>query len=233
MARNSARVGIGKDGTHTRAGERGRAGGARQEDEFLPAVALDIIGLHNIDAGRFCRRHEGGEASIGAAVDGAADYVMERARLLDNARTVDHAEDVSDAGDGALGTRYRGDAFVAVDAVLQADDAGVRAEQRARGLGGLFGVPQLDREQHGVDRADALGVVGDVRLRQVQTAVRALDAKAVLAHGRQMGAARDEEHVEPGRRHARAEITADRARRHYRYSHRLAPSECEQGIAVE
>ena len=33
-------------------------------------------------------------------------------------------------------------------------------------------------------------------------------------HGREIGAARDEEHVVAGRRHARAEITADRARRH-------------------
>ncbi len=40
---------------------------------------------------------------------------------------------------------------------------------------------------------------------------------------REIGAARDEEHVVAGRRHARAEIAADRARRHCRYPHEAAP----------
>ena len=38
-----------------------------------------------------------------------------------------------------------------------------------------------------------------------------------------VGAARNEEHVVAGSRHACAEISADRARRHCRNTHRLAP----------
>ena len=98
-------------------------------------------------------------------------------------------------------------------------------------VGRLLGVPQLDREQHDVDRADRGRIVGDIRLRQMQVAVHAFDLQPVLRDGVAMGAARDEEHVVPGRRHARAEITADRARRHRRNPHRLAPSEWGQGIA--
>ncbi len=80
-----------------------------------------------------------------------------------------------------LGAQDRRDALDAVDAVLQGDDAGVGADQRPRLLGGLFGVPQFDREQHDIDRADAFRVVGDVRLGQMQVAVHALDLEAVLA----------------------------------------------------
>ena len=88
--------------------------------------------------------------------------------------------------------------------------------------GGLC-VPELDRKQHDVDRADAFGVVGHVRLGQVQVAVHALEPEAVRLHRRQIGAARDEEDVVTGRRHARAEIAADRARRHCCYPHEAAP----------
>ena len=63
-------------------------------------------------------------------------------------------------------------------------------------------------------------------------AVHALDLEAVFFDGVAMGAARNEEHVVPGRRHARAEIAADRARRHCRNFHCLAPSEWEQIIAL-
>ena len=135
----------------------------------------------------------------------------------------DHGGDIGRAADGLLGAEDRRHALDAVDAVLQGDDAGVGADQRPRQFGGLFGVPQLDREQHDVDRADVFGIVGDVRLRQVQVAVHALDLEAVLLDGFEMGAARDEEHIVAGRRHAGAEITADRARRHCRYSHARTP----------
>ena len=98
--------------------------------------------------------------------------------------------------------------------------ARIRPDQRARRLRGLFGVPELDGEQHDIDRPDLGRIVGDIRLGQMQVAMHALDLQAVFADGVEIGAARDKEHVVPGRRHARAEITADRARRHCRNSHR-------------
>jgi hypothetical protein len=53
----------------------------------------------------------------------------------------------------------------------------------------------------------------------MQVAMHALDRETFAFHGREIGAARDEENVVAGGRHARAEIAADRARRHDRYSH--------------
>ncbi len=136
---------------------------------------------------------------------------------------VDHRDDIGDAGNGAFGADDGRDALIAVDAVLQGDDAGAGAEQRPRLLGRLLGVPQLDREQHDIDRPDRGRIVGDIDLGQMQVAVHALEREAVLGDCRAMGAARDEEHIVAGRLHARAVIAADRARRHDRNSHRSAP----------
>ena len=197
-----------------------------EEDELVPAVALDVVGLLDVDAGGLGGVDEGRELGVRLAVMGAADDLLELARLLDDAGLVDDGDDIGDAGDGALGADDGRDALVAVDAVLQGDDAGVGAEQRLHLLGGLFGVPQLDREQHHVDRADLGRIVGGVDLGEMQVAVmRAVDRQAVLLDGCEMGAARDVEHLVSGRLHARAEIGADRTRRHGRNSHIALPLE--------
>ena len=49
------------------------------------------------------------------------------------------------------------------------------------------------------------GIVGDVDLRQVDRLVRALDRQAMLAHGREMAAARHEGHVRAALDQPRAE----------------------------
>ena len=95
-------------------------------------------------------------------------------------------------------------------------------EQRARGGSRGFGVPELYREQHDIDRANLGGVIGDVRLRQMKIAVHALDLQAVLLDRVAVGAARDEKDIVPRRGKPRTEITADRARRHRRNTHDLS-----------
>ena len=93
------------------------------------------------------------------AVDAAAAHGRELRGVQHHARSAEHGRDIGGAGNGVLFAEDRRDALVAVDAVLQGDDASVRADQRLRKLGGDLGVPQLDGEQHDVDRADLLGIV--------------------------------------------------------------------------
>ena len=68
----------------------------------------------------------------------------------------DHGGDIGGAADRAVGAEDRRDALDAVDAVLQGDERACPARPAAvASFGGLLGVPQLDREQHDVDRPDA------------------------------------------------------------------------------
>ena len=97
----------------------------------------------------------------------------------------------------------------------------------------LLRVPQLDREQHDIDRADRLRIVGRVDLGQMQVAVDALDFEAVLFDRIEIGAAGDEKDLVPRGRHACGEISADCARCHRRYTHRLTPSKGGRGIACD
>ena len=102
-----------------------------QEDEFVPAVALYVVGEVDVDAGGLGGVDEGGKLGVGPAVMGAADDLLELARLLDDAGLVDDADDIGDAGNGVFGADDGRDALVAVDAVLQGDDAGVGADAAA------------------------------------------------------------------------------------------------------
>ena len=103
-----------------------------------------------------------------------------------------------------------------VDAVLQRDDAGRGGDDRADELAGLLGIPQLDREQHDVDGRHRLRIVGRRDLGQRQVALRAFDLQSAVAQRRQVGAAREEDDVVPGRREPPTEITADGPGRHRR-----------------
>ncbi|MCX7298499.1 MAG: hypothetical protein NTU64_16920 [Hyphomicrobiales bacterium] len=57
----------------------------------------------------------------------------------------------------------------------------------------------------------------------MQIAVHAFDCQPVLPDRCEITSARDEENIVPGRRHARAEITADGTRRHCRDTHAFNP----------
>ena len=66
------------------------------------------------------------------------------------------------------------------------------------------------------------------------TAMHAFNRQAVLFNGREIGAARDEENIVAGRGHARAEITADGARRHCCNPHEIprlkSPGDIARGL---
>ena len=147
----------------------------------------------------------------------------ELAGVLDHARGRDGGGDIGGAANDAFRAQHAGKPLDTVDAVLKCNEAAVRPEQRARGCCRRFGIPQLDREQHDVDWPDLGRIIGDVRLRQMQIAVHALDHEAVFLDRVAMSAACDEEDIVARRRHARAEISADRTRCHCCNTHCLLP----------
>jgi len=95
--------------------------------------------------------------------------------------------------------------------------------ERARGGCRGFGVPELYREQHNIDRANFGGIIGDVRLWQVKVAVHALDLEPIFGDRVAMGAARDEEDIMARRGKPGAEITANRAGGHRCNTHVFVP----------
>ena len=151
---------------------------------------------------------------VGLAVHAADPHRRELRGVAHHAGPAEHRGDIGGAGAGLLLAEDRRDALVAVDAVLQGDDAGVRADQGLGQLGRGLGVPELDREQHDIDRADLLGIGRGVDLRQMQVAVHAFDLEPVLAERVEVGAARDVGDVMARGLHPSAEIGADRAGRH-------------------
>jgi len=105
--------------------------------------------------------------------------------------------------------------------VLERHDQGVGPQKRLALVGAGFRVPQLDREQHRVDRADLGRVVGHGDVLQMQVAFVAGDPQAALADGLQMGAARQEVNVMTGGGQTGAEVSADTAGGHDGYAHLL------------
>ena len=97
------------------------------------------------------------------------------------------------------------------DAVLRADDHGVRPEQRpqARRQGGQ--AVRLDAEEHDVRRSDRREVAGHLRAAPRNRRRDSIDPQAALLHGAQMRTAREQHDVRAGSREARADVAADRA----------------------
>ena len=75
----------------------------------------------------------------------------------------------------------------------------------------LSTIPQLDAEQHDIDLADVLGIVGRLRRRKMGIAAGALDLEPVGFHRGQMRTARDEGDIRPGFRQRRAKSASDAA----------------------
>ena len=86
--------------------------------------------------------------------------------------------------------------------------------------GGVLGIPQLDGEQHEIDRGDAGRIVGRIDVVEMEVAVDARDLQSVVADGLEMRATREEHDVVPRGGEPRAEIAADGSRRHDRNPHR-------------
>src|SRR5262249_36931904 len=111
------------------------------------------------------------------------------------------------------------DSLDALDAVLKRDDGGAFVDERPDRRSRAFGVPQLHREEHSIDRPERAGVLSERWLRDPDVAVCALDDQPALAHRSEMPAAGYERHVVPALGELRAEIAADAARCHYRDAH--------------
>ena len=138
---------------------------------------------------------------------------MHHARRRNRGADLRHAaHDVLDAQDGDQ-TLER------IDAVLQRDHRRVRPDQRLNGFAGAFDVPQLDAEQHEIDRSDGSRVVGRLGRNDVCFATSAFDFQAIGFHGGQMCAARDEGDVRTGLGQRCPEGTADTASPDYRDFH--------------
>ena len=105
-----------------------------------------------------------------------------------------------------------------------------RPDQRLDVLARALDVPQLDAEQHEVDRPDGLRIVGRLGRHEMRLAAAALDLEAVALHGREMRAAGDEGHVRAGLCQGRAEAAADAAGPHHRYTHMTLPSKSTPSV---
>ena len=116
----------------------------------------------------------------------------------DHAGRGDRGADLRHAAHHGAAAEDRDQPLRRVDAVLQRDHRGVGPDQRLDVLARAFDVPQLDAEQHEIDRADALrdrrspGSAPDGSRRAPPSI---LQARAL--HRREMRAARDEGDVGP------------------------------------
>ena len=143
----------------------------------------------------------------------------ELAGMRDHAGRADHGRNLGIARHDIALAEDRLEALDRIDTVLHRDDARRAADQRAELLRRLLQIPQLDGEQHDIDRRDACRVVGHLHVLQVQVAERTFDLQPVPADGIEMCAASKERHVVAGRRHPAAEVAADGPCRHHCNAH--------------
>ena len=218
-----ARLRVFADRADGAAHRRGGAGERDQEHEFLPDLAADVGGELGIDAAGAERLEEALGPRRRLAVELAEHQALQRADPRDDAGLCDRRRDIADPAHDPLGTEGFGQHLVLEHAVLERDHHRVRPDHRLDLGERLLGVPQLDGEEDEVDDPDGRGIVGGGDLQELER-VGAGDGEAVLAHRREMGAARDEGHVGAAFGEARAEIAADAARTHDRHAHRFTSS---------
>ncbi len=131
---------------------------------------------------------------------------------------------VGDADDDVFGAEDGGQPVAGRDAVLQRQHRRLGPDKGRAGARRRLGIPELDREQHRVHRADGGGIVGGVGRMDVHVAARAFDAQTVGADSVEMRAAGDEGHRRAGRRQGRAEDPAEPAGAHDGEGHGRASS---------
>src|SRR5262249_9321747 len=182
-----------------------------------------MIRQRNLDVRSLHLLHVTGEHGIGTSVEAAAADLGPWAGVADDPGLRDRRDDIGRPARAYGIAEGRGETRAAVYAVLKRNHAGVGTYERARLLAGRLRIPQLDGEQHHVDRSNLLRVVGNVEILEMKVAERALYAQAIAANGIAMRATRNEGHVVSGRGHSPAERTSDAARRHDRHPH-VAPS---------
>src|SRR5262249_58046989 len=120
------------------------------------------------------------------------------AGLADNPGRSDRAGDECHAAYLVPVAKDADHALGGVDAILQRDHRGPRTDDRADLLGDPVDIPQFDAGQNHIDDADAGDIVGGLRRPDNGLAAIPFDAQPVLAHRREMCAARNEGHIRPG-----------------------------------
>ena len=131
--------------------------------------------------------------------------------MADLAGGGDPGDDAAEAAEDALGAEDGGELGGGLDAVLQGDDEGVGAEERAHGAGGVGDLPGFDAEEDDVGGAELGGGVGDAGGVDGEVAFGARDAEAAFADGAEGVAAGEEGDVLAGLGEAAAEVGADGA----------------------
>ena len=161
---------------------------------------------------------------LDAAVQLAEHQAHEGAGLADHAGLGDGGADLRHAAHHRLLAEDRDQPLAGVDAVLQRDDRRVGPHQRADGGARAFHVPQLDAEQHDIDRADAGRVVGGLDGADMHVPARAQHSEPTRPHRRQMRAARNEAHIGPRLRQRRPERAPNPAGADHRNPHVRVPA---------
>ncbi len=107
-----------------------------------------------------------------------------------------------------------------IDAVLQGNDRRRGPDHRLDGLARAFDIPQLHAEQHIVDLAHRRGIVGGLGRLQVGVAALALDPEAMVLHGGEMCATRDERDLRSSMGKGSAKATSNATGADYCNPHR-------------
>jgi len=206
-----------------RARQAGGAGHPDQEDELLPDRLLDPVAYLGVDAAVRAGVTELPHARRQRAVVLAEHQLRERAGMTDDSRLGDGSGDVTCAADDVLGAQSLTKDLVLPHAVLERHHRGVSAEQRLDGVGCLHRVPQLHGEQHEVDGADPGGLVGDLNIRQLHVAERAVHAQSVGAQHFKLSPAGHERHLVTALRQPGTEVAAQRTGGHHSNPHNFLP----------
>ena len=207
------------DRADRRARQAGRAGQADQEHELLPDRLLDVQADFDVDPAFRARRAKCLDAGGNGAVVFAEHQFLQMAGMFDHARFGDIRLDVANPAEYVLRPEHAAQHVILDHAVLERHHRGVRTEQCLDLRGSLLGVPQLDAEQHQVDRFEGGGIVCGDDLRQVDVAQRTSHPQALRAQRVELPAPGDERHVVPALRQSGAEVPADAAGAHHRDPH--------------
>ena len=149
--------------------------------------------------------------------------------VIEMAWAIDDHDDVRDAAGDMFRpdmARHHLDGF---NPVLQRDDDGVGADQRAKPAGRDVDVVQLDGEEHDIHRPDRVDVIGRAKGGQPQVAVGTGDFQSLASQRRQLRSTRDEGDVFTSRGQPAAKVRADSTRPEDRDLHRFTASRLTTG----
>ncbi len=190
-------IGVGAPFAERHAGQGVEPAQRHQEQEFLPDRDPHIGAQDAVEASRGAELAQLLAAPARPAVELAKGHFLIGAGLAHDTGGDDRAGDKGGAAHDRLGPEDCGEPVGRIDAVLQGDDRGLRPDQRAELRPGALDIPKLDAKEHVIDRADRRDVVGRPGRADLGFAAVAFDPQAMLAHRREMRAARDKGDLRP------------------------------------